>query len=74
MLHSELESSSPFGGMLAATAAERAERQRLLDLIHSTAAKADERIVRVASSAIPAALHAALPALHAALPAPTPLS
>ena len=53
--------------MLAATAAERAERQRLLDLIHSTAAKADERIVRVASSAIPAAL-------HAALPAPTPLS
>ena len=32
--------------MLAATAAERAERQRLLDLIHSTAAKADERIVR----------------------------
>jgi len=67
--------------MLAATAAERAERQRLLDLIHSTAAKADERIVRrsprrpLSLGALHgASLHGA--SLHGAslTPAPAPLS
>ena len=72
--------------MLAATAAERAERQRLLDLIHSTAAKADERIVRRSPRrplSLGASLHGA--SLHGAsqhgaslpgslTPAPAPLS